>query len=145
MSTTKKTSVGELTRWPDRRTFLSYLSAVPALIGLAGAGLLSTQRAFADNGLLDASERRRRAFVIRRDAAIFQRDVPLTPSHRELHQGFTLGEVDLNAYHACLEALNSGKLADFEAIPLGRAAKLSNPQASLSAGLRGKEGFRYGG
>jgi hypothetical protein len=64
----------------NRRKFLGYLSAAPTLTAFAGAGLLSTQSAFADAGPLDPSQRRHRAFVIRRDAAIYQRDVPLAPS-----------------------------------------------------------------
>jgi hypothetical protein len=50
-----------------------------------------------------------------------------------------LGEVDLNAYNTYLQALNSGKSADFEAIPLGGAAKLSNPQASYCYALEGAD------
>ena len=108
---------------PNRRKFLSYLGAAPAVTSFAGAGLLSSPSAFADTGPLDASERRHRAFVIRRDAAIFQRDVRTTPSisngddesYANRIASYTkglphndLGEVDLNAYTAYLQALNSG-------------------------------------
>ena len=138
----------------NRRRFLSYLGAAPTLTTFAGAGLLSSRIAFADAGPLDARERRHRAFVIRRDAAIYQRDAPETPSSsngdEEAHTNriarFTkglphndLGEVDLNAYNAYLQALNSGKWADFEAIPLGGAAKLSNPQAAYCYTLEGAD------
>jgi hypothetical protein len=79
--------------------------------------------------------------VFRRNAAIFQRDLPETPSigngDEDLYpsriasysKGLPhndLGEVDLNAYNALLRALNSGLASDFEAIPLGGTAKLAN-------------------
>jgi hypothetical protein len=138
----------------NRRRFLSYLSAAPALTGLAGAGLLSSASALAASGPLNEWQRRHQAFVIRRDAAIFQRDVAPTPSvsngdeqaYANRIASFTkglphndLGEVDLNAYNAYLQALNSGKWVDFEAIPLGGAAKLSNPQAAYCYTLEGAD------
>ena len=151
---TNQTTAGEVMYRTNRRKFLGYLSATPTLTAFAGAGLLSTQSAFADTGPLDARERRHRAFIIRRDAAIFQRDVPLTPSisngdeeaYANRIASYTKGlphndpgEVDLKAYNAYLEALHSGKSADFEAIPLGGAAKLSNPQASYCYALEGAD------
>jgi hypothetical protein len=138
----------------NRRRFLSYLSAAPTLTGLAGLGLLSSARAFAASGPLNEWQRRHRAFVIRRDAAIFQRDVAPTPSvsngdeqaYANRIASFSkglphndLGEVDLNAYNAYLQALNSGKWADFEAIPLGGAAKLSNPQSAYCYAMEGAD------
>jgi hypothetical protein len=154
MSTANKITAGELVWRTNRRTFLSYLGAAPALTAFAGAGLLSSQSGFAATGPLDGSERRHRAFVIRRDAAIYQRDVPPTPSvsngdeeaYANRIASYTkglphndLGEVDLNAYNAYLQALNSGKWEDFEAIPLGGAAKLSNPQAAYCYALEGAD------
>ncbi|MBV9036086.1 MAG: vanadium-dependent haloperoxidase [Acidobacteriaceae bacterium] len=157
MSTAKQITAGEFMRPANRRKFLSYLSAAPALTAFTGAGLVSSPSAFADSGPigpLDARERRHRAFVIRRDAAIYQRDVPPTPSisneddesYANRIASFTkglphndLGEVDLNAYNIYLQALSSGQSADFEAIPLGGAAKLSNPQASYCYALEGAD------
>jgi hypothetical protein len=55
-----------------------------------------------------------------------------------------LGEVDLNAYNAFLAALNSGQWADFEAIPLGGASKLSNPQAAYCYSMEGADGAALG-
>jgi hypothetical protein len=141
-------------RGPDRRKFLSYLGAAPALTAFAGAGLVSSRNALADTGPLDASQRRHRAFVIRRDAAIYERDAPPTQSisngdedmYANRIASYTkalphndLGEVDLNAYNAYLQALNSGNWADFEAIPLGGAAKLTNPQASCCYAMEGAD------
>jgi hypothetical protein len=154
MSTANRITAGELIEPANRRKFLSYLSAAPALRAFAGAGFLSSPSAFADTGPLNTAERRHRAFVIRRDAAIYQRDAPPTPSvsngdedaYANRIASFTkglphndLGEVDPNAYNAYLQALNSGKWADFEAIPLGGTAKLSNPQSAYCYALEGAD------
>lgn len=146
----------------NRRTFLSYLGAAPGLTGLTGltgAGLLSSRSAFAATGPLDASDRRRQAFVIRRDAAIFQRDLRTPPSisngdddtYASKIASFTkclphndLGEVDLNAYNAYLQALNSAQWADFEAIPLGGATKLASPQAAYCYSMEGADAAALG-
>src|SRR6202011_4302831 len=79
MSKTDKTTAGSEVAGASRRRFLSYLGAAPGLTAVGGAGLLSTLEApsaFAASGPLDAAQRRHRAFVIRRDAAILQRDRP---------------------------------------------------------------------
>src|SRR5580704_17320094 len=57
----------------SRRGFLGYLGISPGLAGLAGAGLvgaLQAPSAFANEGPLSPAQRRHRAFVVRRDAAI---------------------------------------------------------------------------
>jgi hypothetical protein len=92
--------------------------------------------------------------VIRRDAAIYQQEVPTSPSISNgdedtyanriasYSKGLPhndLGEVDLNAYTTYLQALNSGQWADFEVIPLGGAAKLSNPQGAYCYALEGAD------
>lgn len=100
---------------PNRRGFLGYLGLSPGLTGLAGTtllGLLEAPSAFANLTPINAAERRNRAFILRRDAAIFERDLPHTPSvsngDEELYPNrianYTkglphsdLGEVDLNA------------------------------------------------
>ena len=141
----------------SRRGFLGGLGLAPGVASLAGAGFLGALRpasALADGGPLNASERRHRAFVIRRDAAIFQRDLRPTPSISNGDEDMyanriasyskglphnDLGEVDLNAYNAYLQALNSGKWADFESIPLGGAAKFSSPQAAYCYALEGAD------
>jgi hypothetical protein len=79
MSITNNTTAGELMHRTNRRRFLSYVGAAPTLTAF-GAGLFSSPSAFAATGPLDDRERRHRAFVIRRDAAIFQRDVRTIPS-----------------------------------------------------------------
>ena len=147
-------AAGQSQSGTSRRGFLGTLGLTP-LASLAGAGLLGALRpssALADLGPLSAGERRHRAFVIRRDAAIYQRDLPETPSlsngdeeaYANRIASYTkglphndLGEVDLNAYNAFLKALNSGKWADFEAIPLGGTSKLANPQSAYCYALEG--------
>jgi hypothetical protein len=142
---------------PSRRGFLGYLGLSPGLVGLGGAslvGMLEAPSAFANLTPINPTERSHRAFVLRRDAAMFQRDFPDTPSlsngDEELYpnriasygKGLPhndLGEVDLNAYNALIQALNSGLASDFEAIPLGGAAKLSNPQAAYCFSMEGAD------
>jgi hypothetical protein len=154
MSTANEITAGKQICGTNRRKFLSYLGAARTLSAIAGAEFLSNSGALAASGPLDVSQRAHRAFVIRRDAAIFQRDLPPTPSvsngdedaYTNRIANFSkglphndLGEVDPNAYNAFLHALNSGQWADFEAIPLGGANKLSNPQASYCYALEGAD------
>jgi hypothetical protein len=157
MSQPNTTAAGDEMPGASRRRFLSYLSSAPGLMSLGGASLLSTldaPSALGDTGPLDAAQRRHRAFVIRRDAAILQRDrldrmsisngdeqvysTGVASFHKGLPQN-QLGEVDLNAYNAMLGALNSGLASDFEAIPLGGTVKLANPQASYCFGMEGAD------
>lgn len=158
MSNSNKTSVsGEKHPGASRRRFLSYLGAAPSITALGGAGLLSTLEApsaLGDTGPLNASQRRHRAFAIRRDAAMLQRDRPEQVStsngDEQLYPNriasFTkalphnqLGEVDLNAYNAMLSALNTGQWSDFEAIPLGGTVKLADPQAAYCYAMVGAD------
>jgi hypothetical protein len=156
MSKTDNTTGGEFPV-ASRRRFLSYLGAAPGLTALGGAGLLSmldAPSAFGASGPLDAAQRRHRAFTIRRDAAILQRDRPEQVStsngDEQLYanriasfsKGLPhnqLGEVDLNAYNAMIKALNSGQPGDFEAIPLGGTVKLANPQSSYCFTMTGAD------
>ncbi len=158
MSNSKQTPVPAKNQpGASRRKFLSYLGAAPSLTAFGGAGLLSTFEApslLAATGPLDAAQRRHRAFAIRRDAAILQRDRPEQVStsngDEQLYANriasFTkglphnqLGEVDLNAYNAMLNALNSGQPGDFEAIPLGGTVKLANPQSAYCYAMEGAD------
>jgi hypothetical protein len=50
------------------------------------------------------------------------------------------GEVEPAAYGSLLAALRSGDPADFEAIPLGGTAKLTDPQSGLGFDLQGADG-----
>lgn len=105
----------------------------------------------ADNLAMDRS---RRAFAIRRDAALFHRSLPALahPANGDedryaRHLGSyskglphnRFGEVDPVAYAALLGALASGGPDDFEAIPLGGGRKLVNPQAGFAFDLEGAD------
>jgi hypothetical protein len=50
------------------------------------------------------------------------------------------GEVDAAAYALLLAAVGSGEPGDFEAIPLGGGAKLTNPQSGMAFDLQGADG-----
>ena len=49
------------------------------------------------------------------------------------------GTVVLSAYNALLNAINSGRPADFDAIPLGGTVKLTNPQSGLAFDMQGPD------
>lgn len=49
------------------------------------------------------------------------------------------GTVVLSAYQSLLQAINSGKAADFDAIPLGGDRKLTNPQSGLAFDMQGSD------
>ena len=128
------------------------LASAP-LTGITGAAMLSAlggPLAYGDTGPLNADQRRQRAFTIRRDAAIFQRDrdsqISIDNGDEQLYPNrlasyskafphSDIGEVDLNVYNAYLKALGSGLESDFEAIPLGGTLKLSNPQSAYCFNL----------
>lgn len=50
-----------------------------------------------------------------------------------------LGEVDLTAYNALLDALKTGNFADFEAVPLGGRLRLLNPLGGLAFNIEGPD------
>ncbi|HEY4425173.1 MAG TPA: vanadium-dependent haloperoxidase [Pyrinomonadaceae bacterium] len=49
------------------------------------------------------------------------------------------GTVVLSAYNALVNAINSGRPADFDAIPLGGTVKLTNPQSGLAFDIQGPD------
>jgi membrane-associated phospholipid phosphatase len=49
------------------------------------------------------------------------------------------GTVVLSAYNALVQALNSGRPADFDAIPLGGSVGLTNPQSGLAFDMQGPD------
>ncbi|MCT4620317.1 MAG: vanadium-dependent haloperoxidase [Marinisporobacter sp.] len=105
-------------------------------------------------GPLTARQRREKAFQIRQNAALFQKNMPV-PSHpcngdEELYPNkignFSkslphnkLGEVSINAYKVFIKALMTGNPDTFEDIPLGGVVKLANPQASYAFDLVGPD------
>lgn len=50
-----------------------------------------------------------------------------------------LGEVDPDAYRTLLRALDSGRRADFDKVPLAGQARLANPQAAFAFELEGAD------
>lgn len=105
-------------------------------------------------GPLTPIQRRNKAFQIRKNAAQFERDLPL-PSHPcngdenrfpNKIGNFTkalphneLGEVDIHAYNAFIQALTTGNPDMFENIPLGGVVKLANPQAAYAYDMTGPD------
>ncbi len=106
-----------------------------------------------------AAQRRQNAYRIRQDTALFEFNQPL-PAHPNngdealypnkiacYSKGLPhnqLGEVDVNAYQALLNALSSGQPNDFEAIPMGAPdpalrRRFVNPQAGLAFELEGTD------
>ncbi len=49
------------------------------------------------------------------------------------------GTVSLSAYAALLKAINSGRVADFDTIPMGGDRRLTNPQAGLAFDMQGPD------
>ena len=146
-------------------------SSLGKLAGLTAAGwtataiglspLLATPEAAAQTDSAHGPEDRlARAFFLRRDAALRDRQagMPAHPNNGDEsrypnrignfskglpHNG--LGEVDSQAYHSLLEAVNSGQPEDFEKILLGGEVKLVNPQAGLAFDMEGFDSHQLAG
>ena len=147
----------------SRHRFLGRAAGVAAATATAGVlgGLpLGTTaikaRATADTLPSDATGRADRAYAVRVNAARDERTRPL-PAHPtngdearyvstrigNYSKGLphnALGEVEPAAYTALLTALESGRPADFEAVPLGGQAKLAGPQSAYAFVLQGVDG-----
>lgn len=162
----------------SRRRFLGGLTALPIALG-AGA-MATSESVLADDdgrgggggggggdvsGGLTASERRKKAYELRVDAAQANRDAELrngTPNSDELRwpNGIasfskslphnSLGEPDVNAFTQLVAAIRSGRQADFDALPvgvhnpLGNGRRLVNPQAGMAFDLEGADVGRLG-
>ncbi len=101
-----------------------------------------------------AANRSARSMYMRQQAALYEQSLGF-PQHQangdeSLLPGFignyskglphnALGEVDPAAYQSLLRAVNSGSPADFEAIVMGGARPLTNPQAGLAFALQGPD------
>jgi hypothetical protein len=147
-----------------RRAFLNRASGMTAATLLAGGmdgSFFGLRKAFADAAEMTAGTARERswqAYRLRRDAAIVHSNLPLPAyptnddedaypnkiasytkglSHNEL------GEVDLLAYTALTNALETGQPAAFEAIPLGGRVKLANPLAAYAFELEGDDPHQF--
>lgn len=106
--------------------------------------------------LLNANERPNQAFLIRVKAALNQRkkfsfkhpdnnDEELYANQNYIGnytkalRHDAIGQVDINAYQTLLKAIQTGRFADFEAITLGGAVKLTDPQAAYAFELEGTD------
>ncbi|MBI3304704.1 MAG: phosphoesterase, partial [Deltaproteobacteria bacterium] len=124
---------------------------------LGGAKSASVEAA--EMGPLAPQDRRQQAYQVRQQAALYQRTLPL-PDHRangdeerystkiaSYTKGLPhnqLGEVDLAAYRALMNALASGQSAALEALPLGGRVKLANPLAAYAFELEGADPHQVG-
>jgi len=140
----------------SRRSFVKRVLAATAVANASGLSFVSDQgeAKAAVLGPVNGPVRRAQAYQVRLDAArvAFARGVGGHPTNgdEELYHNqigsFTkalphnaLGEVDLNAYGALLNALATGRQEDFNAIPLDLGAKLTNPQSGLAFDLEGPD------
>ena len=139
---------------PNRREFLGKVGRAVVLTGSAPSVLratLSTGAQAEETTIRGSGNRRTTQCVgIKQGAALANAGMPI-PTNRpnrdeqlhptqigSYHKGLPhdqLGEVDLRAYRALVRALESGRPADFEKIPLGGNIKLSNPQGGLAFDL----------
>ncbi len=100
------------------------------------------------------SGRREQSYEVREEAAEYNRELPI-PSHPtngdESHYSSKIGnyskglphnsfgEVNLTAYGTLINAVTTGRPADFDAIQLGVGRHLINPQAGLAFDLEGTD------
>ncbi|HET6980383.1 MAG TPA: vanadium-dependent haloperoxidase [Pyrinomonadaceae bacterium] len=141
---------------PNRRVFLNQIGATTIAVGAIGVEpLLGTGRSqvHAGNG---SNQRANACAKLRRDAA--NAGVQATPQNLQhpnnedenlypnklgnYSKGLPHnndGTVVLSAYNALLAAINSGRPADFDAIPLGGTRGLTNPQSGLAFDLEGPD------
>src|SRR5215218_2956834 len=132
---------------PSRRTFLAQVGAATVAAGVIG---VEAQAASGSNQRANDCAR------LRRDAAMAglqatpqnlqhpnNEDENLYPNKiGSYSKGLPHnddGTVDLNAYAALIQALNSGRPADFDAIPLGGSTRLTNPQSGLAFDMEGPD------
>jgi len=133
---------------PNRRTFLSQVGAATIAAGVIN---IDVQAAPGSN------QRANDCAKLRRDAALAglqatpqnlqhpnNRDENLYPNKiGNYSKGLPHnddGTVVLSAYNALVNAINSGRAADFDAIPLGGTVKLTNPQSGLAFDMQGPDG-----
>ena len=133
------------------------------LAGLVPRGGARREAHAAEVGPSTGAARRDQAFQVREDAAQFQHQLPVAghPDNGDetlypnkignYSKGLPhndRGEVQLGAYDSLIQALSSGRPADFEAIQLGspapsRQRKLVDPQAGLAFDLEGSDSHQF--
>jgi hypothetical protein len=144
---------------PTRRTFLGRVGVAGAASIAAGVigvePLLQTERSQVQ-GANGSNQRANDCAKLRRDAAMAglqatppnlqhpnNQDEDLYPNKLGSYsKGLPHnddGTVALGAYAALVQAINSGRPADFDAIPLGGSRGLTNPQAGLAFDMQGPD------
>ena len=144
---------------PSRRTFLGRVGAAGAATIAAGVigvePLLQTEHSEV-RGADGSNQRANECAKLRRDAATAglkatsqnlqhpsNQDEELYPDKLgNYSKGLPHnndGTVVLSAYAALTQAVNSGRPADFDAIPLGGTVPLTNPQAGLAFDMEGPD------
>ncbi len=141
---------------PNRRTFLGRVGAATlAASVITVEPLLQTERSEA-HAATGSNQRANDCAKLRRDAA--NAGLQATPQNLQHppNQDENLypnklgsyskglphnvdGTVVASAYAALVQALNSGRPADFDAIPLGGTRGLTNPQAGLAFDMQGPD------
>ena len=135
---------------PSRRTFL-------AQVGVAGAATIAVGVAGVEaDAATSSNQRANDCAKLRRDAAMAglqatpqnlqhpnNQDENLYPNKLgNYSKGLPHnndGTVVLSAYNALVQAINSGRPADFDAIPLGGTRGLTNPQSGLAFDMQGPD------
>ncbi|MDX1997484.1 MAG: vanadium-dependent haloperoxidase [Thermoanaerobaculia bacterium] len=154
-----KESVGtESSAGLSRRGFLGGVGTVAAALATSAVPTLERTADAAEVGPEIGSARLNSAYQKRIDAAdrMLAVGMPAHPCNGDetlyanrignYSKGLphnALGEVNAAAYAAWLTALTSGDPADFEAIPLGGARKLTNPQAGLAFDTEGNDPHQF--
>jgi hypothetical protein len=144
---------------PSRRTFLGRAGVAGAATIAAGVigvePLLQTERAQVQ-AATGSNQRANECAKLRRDAAMSglqatpqnlqhpnNQDENLYPNKiGNYSKGLPHnndGTVVLSAYNAMVQAINSGRPADFDVIPLGGSRGLTNPQAGLAFDMQGAD------
>jgi hypothetical protein len=141
---------------PNRRTFLGKVGAVTVAAGVIGVEpLLQTENSQVQ-AATGSNQRANECAKLRRDAATA--GLQATPQNLQhaTNQDDDLypeklgsyskglphnndGTVVLSAYASLVQALKSGRPADFDAIPLGGSRGLTNPQAGLAFDMEGPD------
>jgi hypothetical protein len=151
-----------ITKSQSRRTFISKIGVTGAATIAAGVvgiePLLQTERsaAHAGSNAQGSNQRANDCAKLRRDAA--QAGLQATPVNMQhptnndediypnklgsYSKGLPHnadGTVSLSAYAALVQAVNSGRSGDFDAIPLGGNRRLTNPQCGLAFDMEGPD------
>ena len=140
----------------NRRSFLGGVSAATIAAGVIGVEPLLQNKNSQAHAATGSNQRANQCAKLRRDAATA--GLQATPQNLEhpdnndeelypdklgsYSKGLPHnndGTVVASAYAALVQAINSGRPADFDAIPLGGSRGLTNPQAGLAFDMQGHD------